>query len=43
MRSRTERLILCAAFALALGAAIAHEYQLPYYCLRLVTTHNTSR
>jgi putative copper export protein len=42
MRTRRERLILFAAFALAIGVAIAHEYQIPSYCLRLIT-HATGR
>ena len=35
-RSRRERLILFAVFALAIGIAIAHEYEIPSYCLRYV-------
>jgi putative copper export protein len=42
MRSRRERLILFAAFALAIGVAMAHEYQIPQYCLRLIQ-HATGR
>ena len=37
MRTRRGRLILFAAFALAIGVAIAHEYQIPSYCLRYVS------
>jgi hypothetical protein len=37
MRSRRERLVLFAVFALAIGVAIAHEYQIPTYCLRLIS------
>ena len=42
MHTRRERLIVFAAFALAIGAAMAHEYQIPAYCLRLIT-HVTAR
>jgi hypothetical protein len=33
---------LFAVFALAIGVAIAHEYQIPRYCLRLIQ-HATGR
>jgi len=35
--SRKERTLIFAAFALALGVVIAHETNLPQYCLRLLT------
>ena len=42
MRTRRGRLILFAVFALAIGVAIAHEYQIPAYCLRVIN-HAISR
>jgi hypothetical protein len=42
MRSRRERLVLFAVFALAIGVAIAHEYQIPAYCWRVIN-HAISR
>jgi hypothetical protein len=37
MRTRRERLLLFVVFALAIGVAIAHEYQIPAYCVRVIT------
>ena len=34
--SRKARIVIFAAFALAIGVAIAHEYGLPEYCLRVL-------
>jgi hypothetical protein len=36
MHNRRVRLILFAAFAIAFGAAIAHEQQILTYCLRAI-------
>ena len=40
--TRRERLVLFAVFAIGLLAAMAHEWNIPQYCLRLLAPSHSS-